>query len=120
MVSTCIICQLRWKATTAASHALPVIAVSRIICKIGKKIPKSRSGVIHNWIFDMHSKVPCIFATPARKQTGSRIAMFVVRIVIKLHTAITTAEVISSCWFVKRNFIRNSIGNHTAMPAKPA
>ena len=53
------------------------------------------------------------------KQTGSSTAMLVVRIVTKLQMPMTTADTQSSCWLVKRNFIRNSIGNHTAMPARP-
>ena len=95
------------------------MAVSRMICSTGKKIPKSRSGLCHNWILLMHSNVPWILAMPAMKQTGSKTAMFVVRMVMKLQRPMTTAAPQSSCWFVKRNFIRNSIGNHTAMPARP-
>ena len=48
------------------------------------------------------------------------IAMLVVRMVMKLHTAITTAEPTSRKRLVKRNFMRKSIGNHTAMPARVA
>ena len=119
IVSTCIICHGRWKATTEATHALPVMAVSRTMCSTGKKTPKSRGGVIHSWMLLMHSKVPCIFAMPAMKQTGRRTAMSVVLIVMKLQMPITAAAPQSSCWLVKRNFIRKSIGNQTAMPARP-
>ena len=118
-VSTCIICHERWKATTAATHALPVMAVSSTMCSTGKKTPKSRGGVIHSWMLLMHSNVPCIFAIPAMKQTGRRIAILVVLIVMTLQTPITAAAPQSSCWLVKRNFMRNSIGNQTAIPANP-
>ena len=89
------------------------------MCSTGKKTPKSRGGVIHSWMLLIHSKVPCIFAMPAMKQTGRRMAILVVLIVMKLQMPITAAAPQSSCWLVKRNFIRKSIGNQTAMPAKP-
>ena len=95
------------------------MAVSSTMCKTGKKTPKSRGGVIHSCMLLMHSKVPCIFAIPAMKQTGRRIAMLVVFMVMTLHTPITAAAPQSSCWLVKRNFMRKSIGNQTAIPANP-
>ena len=35
---------------------------------IGKNTVKSRFGVIHSWMFEMHSKVPCILQIPSTKQ----------------------------------------------------
>ena len=32
--------------------------VSITMCRSGKKIVMSRLGVIHNWMFDIHSNVP--------------------------------------------------------------
>ena len=47
---------------------------------------------------------------PPMKHTTSSSGMKVVWRVTRLVTAMTTAEVMSSCWLVKRNFMRKSMG----------
>ena len=107
------------KAEQELMAPLKIRLIEGTMCSTGKKTPKSRGGVIHSWMLLIHSKVPCIFAMPAMKQTGRRMAILVVLIVMKLQIPITAAAPQSSCWLVKRNFIRKSIGNQTAIPAKP-
>jgi len=109
-VKRCIICHVKWWANQAARKPLPSMAVSSTMCRTGKKTAKSRRGVIHNWMFDMHSKVPCILAMPAMKQTTSRRGIDVECIVMRLHTPMTMAAPQSNCWLVKRNFMRKSRG----------
>lgn len=76
----------------------------------GKNTAKSRRGVIHSWMLLINSKVPCSLAMPPMKHTTSSSGMKVVWMVTRLVTAMTTAEVMSSCWLVKRNFMRKSMG----------
>ena len=56
------------------------------------------------------SKVPCSFAIPSMKHTTSSSGMKVVWMVTRLHTETTMADPMMSCWLVKRNFMRKSIG----------
>lgn len=37
------------------------------MCSRGKNTVKSRVGVIHSWMFDMHSNVPSILHIPSMK-----------------------------------------------------
>ena len=120
MVKTCIICHVRWCPIHAASHPLPSIAVSSMMCSTGKNTAKSRLGVIHCWMLLMHSNVPCIFAIPAMKHTARSSGIDWLCMVTRLQMPITIAEVQRSCRLVNLNFILNSIGNHTAIPASVA
>ena len=80
------------------------------MCSTGKNTAKSRRGVIHNCMLLMCSKVPCSLAMPSMKHTTSSSGIYVERMVMRLQTAMTIAEPMMSCWLVKRNFMRKSMG----------
>lgn len=92
MTSQCMYVQCMSKANHAARYPVNSIEVSSTICSSGKNTAKSRFGVIHNCMFDMHSKVPCIFAIPHNthriqsRGSGRR------NVASRLHTMMTSAE----------------------------
>ena len=96
------------------------IDVSNTICKIGKNTPKSRFGVIHNCMFDIHSNVPCIFAIPHTTHNAHSSGRGIFIVASRLQTKTTAAATISSSLLVKRNFMRNSTGKYNAMPMSVA
>ena len=96
-VKMCMDCHVKWWANHAASHPLPSMEVSRTMWSTGKKTAKSRLGVIHSWMLDMHSKVACSLAMPEMKHVRSRSGMKVECMVMRLQMAMMMAEVHRSC-----------------------
>ena len=83
---------------------------SRMMCSIGKKTPKSRLGVIHSCMVDIHSNVPCILAMPHSTHSAHNSGSGIRNVASRLHTTITAADVMSSSLLLKRNFMRKSTG----------
>ena len=83
---------------------------SIIMCSMGKNTVKSRLGVIHSWMFDMHSNVPCILHIPSMKHTSHSKGSSVMCGAARLHSRTPVAAAHSSVLLVKRNFIRNNTG----------
>ena len=79
-------------------------------CRPGKNTVKSRFGVIHNWIFDIHSNVPWILQIPSTKQTAHNRGKKVICGASRLQIKAPEAAAIINVLLVKRNFIRNKIG----------
>ena len=90
------------------------------ICSTGKKAVKSRCGVIHSCMVDMHSKVPCILHIPSTKHKAHSNGSSRTCGATRLQTSAPAAAAVSSVRFVKRNFMRKSIGKYIAMPARLA
>ena len=80
------------------------------MCSNGKNTVKSRVGVIHSCMFDMHSNVPCILHTPSMKHTSQSSGSSVMCGAARLHSSTPAAAQHRSVLLVKRNFMRNSSG----------
>ena len=81
---------------------------------------KSRLGVIHSCMVDMHSNVPCILHTPSTKHTAHSSGRNDMCGAARLQAITPVAAAASSVLLVNLNFILNRIGKYTAIPARLA
>jgi hypothetical protein len=81
---------------------------------------KSRLGVIHNWMVELHSNVPHILKIPAIKQVMTSKGILRVYIHIRLQMIMAIQQVIKDVLEENRNFSRNIMLNVNAIPTMEA